>query len=479
MAATRKFRFRHGTRPLTRRSPVRYPQGASLEPAIADLETPFGDTEDIHQTDLSMFSSPTHYNDTHVESTDSWPIANPGQQNTTGSWWLPTLFEKDQLGKERFWQIGFDSSTEDICVEHGRVGGKITDERRAVEVKGGKSVQEQAFQDAKYKYIRKTRKGHRPRGDNTSCMIPAQEAVKYMHPDLGVKYRDKKPTTLYFPVWMDLKLDGIRARIFTKNGKVKAVTRENVDFSSNLNSHLFEIERLFAYLPPNVGLDGEWYSTELPFGRIQGATMCKNSYNEDLKLVQLWIFDIIVADVALEERWDMLKNAYDQYIEDYGHSEMFRLVEKTIVHNHDEIIQFHNRAVEDGFEGAMIRHPLSSITSESRKIDSYYRGKRNKALLKVKAFVDEEFRVIGVNEAKGRDRGTAIFELEISPGGKRFTCRPTGDLESRRYWFDHQEECIGRLYTVEFFEKSKDNIPRFPVGKAFRDEIEEKGTLSY
>lgn len=436
-------------------------------------------------TDLSMFNSSIAPGlAVGMEGDTDWPVVKFSQKETVGSWWLPTLFENDQLGKERFWRIGFDSSTDELCSEHGQVGTVRPQlERRAVELKGGKSVQEQAWQDAKYKWTRKTRKGHRPRGENTSSRIPAQEALKYEHPSLGVKYRGKKPTSLFFPVWIDPKLDGIRARVFLVPDRsepgVKALSRENVEFGKFLDPHLREIEKLFAYLDPNVGLDGEWYSEDLEFGRIQGAVMSKNTYNEDLEKIQLWIFDLIVADVPLEERWEMLSEAYRQYVDEYGPSRFFRLVEKSVARDHDEIIEFHDRMVEDGFEGAMIRQPLSSITNETRKVDAYYRGKRNKALLKVKAFTDEEFVVIGVNEAKGRDKGTAIFELEISPGGKTFTCRPTGDLDSRRYWFEHRDECIGRLYTVEYFEKSKDGIPRFPVGKAFRDELKTKGLKAY
>ncbi len=232
------------------------------------------------------------------------------------------------------------------------------------------------------------------------------------------------------------------------------------------------------YLTSDVGIDGEWYSHELAFSEIQGACMSSVNYNKNVEKIQLWIFDIIVAETSLEDRYSMLLKAYNSYIKDGHSNKYFVIIGKSEAKSHTDIINMHNTFVTMGYEGAIIRHPISSIINKRRKIDSYYRGKRNRGLIKVKAFDDDEFVVIDVLEGSGRDEGTAVFRLETKDG-KPFNCRPTGSHELRTHWFQHQEECINRLYTVKFFGYTDDGIPRMPTGKDFRDSLKKKGVKTY
>jgi len=112
----------------------------------------------------------------------------------------------------------------------------------------------------------------------------------------------------------------------------------------------------------------------------------------------------------------------------------------------------------DGFEGTMIRNPDMP----------YEIGKRSYSLLKLKDFVDAEYRIVNVVDGDGSDVGLAIFELETD-SGERFNCRPEGSQENRADLFKNRRELVGKYLTVRYQELSKDGIPIFPVGVSIRE----------
>ena len=98
----------------------------------------------------------------------------------------------------------------------------------------------------------------------------------------------------------------------------------------------------------------------------------------------------------------------------------------------------------------------------------YEIGKRSYSLLKLKDFVDAEYRIVDVVDGDGSDVGLAIFELETD-SGQRFNCRPEGSQENRAELFKNRRQLVGRYMTVRYQELSRDGIPIFPVGVGIRD----------
>lgn len=109
--------------------------------------------------------------------------------------------------------------------------------------------------------------------------------------------------------------------------------------------------------------------------------------------------------------------------------------------------------------------------------DAPYEGKRTKNILKVKAMQDCDLKIIGFEEGTGKNKGTlgAIivdykgFEVKVGSG---FTD------EDRKYFWNNQNELLGRVITVQYFEETtnkKDNSLslRFPVYKELREEGKE------
>lgn len=109
--------------------------------------------------------------------------------------------------------------------------------------------------------------------------------------------------------------------------------------------------------------------------------------------------------------------------------------------------------------------------------DAPYEGKRTKNILKVKAMQDCDLKIIGFEEGTGKNKGTlgAIivdykgFEVKVGSG---FTD------EDRKYFWNNQNELLGRVITVQYFEETtnkKDNSLslRFPVYRELREKGKE------
>jgi DNA ligase-1 len=104
-----------------------------------------------------------------------------------------------------------------------------------------------------------------------------------------------------------------------------------------------------------------------------------------------------------------------------------------------------------------------------RNIDSVYQqGFRSNDLQKYKEFQEEEYLIVGFDQGDGRDKGTVIWKCQTKEG-RMFSVRPRGTNEHRQKLFKNGKSYVGKQLTVIFQELSELNVPRFPVGKAVRD----------
>ena len=107
-----------------------------------------------------------------------------------------------------------------------------------------------------------------------------------------------------------------------------------------------------------------------------------------------------------------------------------------------------------GFEGQMLRTDTA-----------YEVGKRAKALLKRKEFIDSEFTVADVEEGKGNRSGGAGAILLTT--GDRAGIR--GDRAFTVSLLKNKAALIGKLVTVRYQNKTPAGALRFPVMVAVRD----------
>jgi DNA ligase-1 len=98
----------------------------------------------------------------------------------------------------------------------------------------------------------------------------------------------------------------------------------------------------------------------------------------------------------------------------------------------------------------------------------YEIGKRSYSLLKLKDFVDSEYKILDVVDGEGSDVGLAIFVLDAG-NGQTFNCRPEGTQENRAELYKNRKQLINKYMTVRYQELSRDGVPIFPVGVAIRE----------
>jgi ATP-dependent DNA ligase len=387
------------------------------------------------------------------------------------------------------WQIGFDPSISSLHYIHGTiltakgVQGKIR-ERRTIAVElnnSGRNLLVQALLQARRKYTDKYRLGYRPAGVARSGIIDAQLANTYrppgtINPKSGKEQRSQlTPAILKRGIALDPKMDGIRGRIFndayettaSPYNSIRILSRTNNEFGY-LNHIRDELQDLFMYLPHGAGLDSELYTWDLTFTKLTSAIKTEKFCHENNGKVKAFIFDLIIENVVFEERKEILERAIERYLADGHVQSAFLLVPHIFSDNADDVKFYHDKWVEEGYEGIMIRKLGRNCRTEKERAESYYKAGRNNNLLKHKSFIDEEGTCIGVLEGKDNEKGLAILMIRDIRGNE-IPMRPRGSHETRREWFEHPEMCIGKPITFRYQELSEYNVPRFPVAIGVRD----------
>jgi DNA ligase-1 len=383
------------------------------------------------------------------------------------SW--PKLYKVDNKGKVRVWWIIAD----DWQLEgppcyyqyHGVLDGKI--QNTYTNVPEGKNIgkanettaYEQCCLEAESLWTKqRDRKGY-------SETMPTE---KPFGPMLAKSY-DKDGHHIKFPCYVQPKLDGLRCIGTAVNRKITLTSRQNKVFKV-----LQHVEKELARLPFNTKWDGELYIHHESFQNIVGAIK-RDESNELTSKIQYYIYDFVDDRLPFKDRLARLNLAMDTYIdtlncageihEDGSNLKYLTLqkVPTSICECAEDLVSWHKVYVDAGYEGIMLRN-----------MDGLYKiGGRSQDLQKYKVFMDQEFKIIGAEENKGKLAGTCVFVCTTDDEGI-FKVMPEGSEEQRRqYWEDWNSGKIkiGDEITVKFFSwsTSTPKVPRFPIGKGIRN----------
>jgi len=368
---------------------------------------------------------------------------------------FPALYGQDKSGKTKIWKASVHTNPDDTAyslIEYGQLDGKLQTARR--DVLQGKNIGkknattafEQCVSETERKWLDKRDKENysdkqtkRGSEENESREEKQEKEDKPLLPMLAQQVKK-----LQFPCYVQPKIDGLRCLMYHRDGKVVAQSRTGSFFTT--------VDHLHLSFPENVVLDGELYTTSIPFETLAGLIKKKKISDADreaLKKVEYHCYDAILLD----EREATFERRY-QVLSGLG----VRVVETILIQSEEEFRKKFGEYTADGFEGIMVRS-ASGV---------YAMNYRSKDLCKYKEFEEAEYPIVGFTQGDGRDAGTVIWVCE-TPEGKRFNVRPRGTLEQRAEWYQMGEEYIGKRLTVVYQNLSEQNVPRFPVGKAIRD----------
>lgn len=362
---------------------------------------------------------------------------------------FPPLFAVASTGTIKQWQVEARQNPDGTAavVKHfGLYGGQIQENIRIV--KKGKNIGranettafEQAVSEAQSAWNKK-------KDEKYIEQLPqagGDTAPEIFLPMLAHPFQ-KRGHNITWPAFAQPKFNGVRVLARRVGDDIIYTSRKGKVFTTlrHLDAYMIQI------LADGEILDGEAYVHDWTFQQIIRAV--KKLRPESAQL-QFWAYDFAKTEMPYAERLKWLIANIAQ-----GNATM-KVAPTFIIRTPDEVKKHHDRFVQDGYEGAMIRNALGHYRFDYRSPD----------LQKYKEFIDAEFEIIGGKEGVGNDAGCVIFTIQAAPG---LTCdvRPKGSVEQRQKWFSELPSLIGKQLTVRYQEKSEDGNLIFPVGIAIRD----------
>ena len=368
--------------------------------------------------------------------------------------------------KNKYWTSKMDKKYYAVIyTAYGIIGGKIQTTSKEITI--GKNIGRanetnvllQAVLEMKSMWTHQVeRKGYMDKISTTvgegSTTVGSMK-IGTVRPMLLGKY---EPGKVKFPACIETKYDGMRCLAHYENGKVVLRTRTGtiIEHLDHIRKDLLKIKE---FLTGKVFIDGELYGHEIEFEDIISLTRKTKTITDEIKIkqkkIKFYVFDLINENnlkMTLRERKKMLDKMFD------GINLKYIVLVKCTVVNSDEDVQKFHKKVSKEYEGSVIK-----------KWDGIYEiAKRSNNVLKLKNFSDAEFKIVGIGQGTGKEKGLAILEL-VTEDGKKFKARPTGSYEYRAKMFNEKKKLIGKYATVKFMETTKDGIPRHGVVLAIRD----------
>lgn len=363
-----------------------------------------------------------------------------------------TLYHKDKSGGLRVWSVWCEGDY--VYTEYGVLDGALQiSKKRCVAKNVGRSnettPEKQAFLECEAMYQFRLARKYSATPDD------AQEQL--LLPMLAHKWDQKKHSTPEEGWFAQPKFDGVRCLAAWVQGDIHLLSRQGKRYTL---PHI--VESLKQVMPKDSIFDGELYVHGMPLQ--QTISLVKKLQPESTK-VGYFVYDAPQVNGDDEQPF---VDRYLHYMECIRGPKEFRRnvefinpVRSRIVNTHElQVEAYLEYMLEEGYEGAMLRHP-----------EGVYRwGYRSQDLLKVKVFQDAEFEVVGFKDGRGKMEGHIIFECKNDVNDSTFDVVPKASMAERAKMFKNGQSYIGRSYTVRFFDRSIDQIPRFPVGIAFQED---------
>ncbi len=146
-------------------------------------------------------------------------------------------------------------------------------------------------------------------------------------------------------------------------------------------------------------------------------------------------------------------------------SKYIKILDQVVIKSNKDLIDMKEKAESLNWEGLILR-----------KADSPYEGKRTKNLLKVKTFIDAEYKVKDVkfgpirHIVNGKEiESVMLSNVIIEHKGNEVGVGSGFSIEQRLHFKDHPEDILGKVITVTYFEETTNQDGtislRFPTVK--------------
>ena len=364
---------------------------------------------------------------------------------------FPIIYKRATTGAVQQWQIFVDGNQ--FFTRAGQCGGAITESARTT--CEGKNIgranetspEEQALFEANSKHNKKLEKGY------FLTLDAIDDTRKFFEPMLAKVYeKEKQKLNWDMGIVVQPKLDGIRA-IITKDG---ATTRNGKEHKA-IPHILKALEPLFRQ-DPDLILDGEIYNHTLhdDFNKISSVVRKQKPTAAELaeseKLAQFHCYDCphigkMDQDYPFATRYEAMAKLLERVWES-----CVQVVPNLLASNEQEVQECHDKFVEQGYEGAIVRERIAP-----------YVNKRSDKLLKLKVFQDDEFTIENVDHGRGLKEDMAATVRCTSKSGEAFDATIKAPHDTLKSMWANKDKYVGKTCTVRYFGLTPDKaIPRFP-----------------
>lgn len=355
---------------------------------------------------------------------------------------LPRLYKLTKTGAIQTWDVSTDGA--DVVSVSGQLGGARTQSRKTAK---GKSIgktnettpEDQADKEAAAMWTKKKDGGYFESEEEA-------RATLVFLPMLAADF-DKRKDKVSFPVYVQPKFDGVRCLAYWEGGEVKLLSRGGKPYYI---PHI--ATQVASILRPGRVLDGEIYIHGKTFQEI--TKLVKKYRPGETETLDFWVYDTFEVKEP-QMAWDARLEVLNMFAQRERRN--IHICPTSIAGDAEEVMLYRSKYVERGFEGAIVREGHAG----------YEIGRRSNHLLKVKTFMDAEYKIIGHTEGVGAYAGCVIW-ICVTEKGQEFRVVPKGTLEEKAKWFKSAENAHGMWLKVKFFELTDDGIPRFPVGLGIR-----------
>lgn len=343
-----------------------------------------------------------------------------------------------------------------------RISETIVSTGKNIGKKNETTVEEQAILEAKSKWNRK-----KDRNGMTE-KIPKIEKNKInksntiIRPMLAHKYSDHSKK-IKFPCYCQRKYDGIRHIICVRK-KNNSIFTEGYSRTGKIKT--FEkIEGLLKELFKNTNkeeiyFDGELYNHNYTFEQIQKCVSKKKNFtDEDLELISNLNYHIYDCFDVNNEKW--IFEERNKFLQTLNFKDNLVLAETKLVNNENEMNELYKIFISEKYEGIMLRN----------KNGLYKKNYRSYDLQKHKPFLDDEFEIVGYDQAKGTHKGCVVWLCKSKNNNNTFKVVHKCSVDERKKLYKNGKNYIGKLLTVRYQELTQYGVPRFPVGICIRKDI--------
>lgn len=369
---------------------------------------------------------------------------------------LPTLYKRTSTGAIQTWRIWVEDDT--ILTEYGQLNGKM--QQSTDQIKVGKNVgrsnettpQQQAQLEAISQWEKKSKKGYVENVDDADAGAVNEDFITGgINPMLAQSY-SKHAAKIVWPAYHQPKLDGHRCVAMRQDGVWTLWSRTRKPILG-LPHIIAALDLAFdGESGANHILDGELYNHEYRDKFEELTSFIKRpDPKPGHEIVQYHIYDLPGTELTFDERRRAL-SGLELLVDD-----PLVIVPTGKAANFEEAQEAFAEYLDAGYEGLMLRNA-----------DSLYVEKRSYDLQKVKEFDDAEFKIVGVEEGRGRLAGKGVFVCQ-AVNGETFSVKLKGSLDNLE--LDKLRQDVGSLLTVQYQGLTAYGVPRFPVGLRIRQDV--------